>query len=143
AAVLQALEQCEPLPGQPSSTVAVAADPDHSAGKRPGLLPMTPSALIPGLALHPETAHPGNSTSKAAVTLVPAAPADGALAAPTLAISPAHRVDPVARELGLFGNDPGWRQVLDLAATMAMTRASVLLVGEPGTGKALLARLIH
>ena len=43
----------------------------------------------------------------------------------------------------MIGNDPSWRQVIDLAATIAATRTSVLIVGEPGTGKSLLARLIH
>jgi two-component system response regulator HydG len=62
---------------------------------------------------------------------------------PASAVGPVHRFDPVARELGLVGNDPTWRQVLELAGTIAATRASVLLVGEPGTGKSLLARLIH
>jgi two-component system response regulator HydG len=59
------------------------------------------------------------------------------------AVGPADRVDPVARGLGLIGNDASWRQVLELAGTIAATRASVLIVGEPGTGKSLLARLIH
>ena len=54
-----------------------------------------------------------------------------------------HRIDQFAREIGLVGQDPSWRQVLDLAATIALTRTSVLIVGEPGTGKSLLARLIH
>ena len=54
-----------------------------------------------------------------------------------------QRVELVAREVGLIGTDPSWRQVIDLAATIAATRTSVLIVGEPGTGKSLLARLIH
>jgi DNA-binding NtrC family response regulator len=62
---------------------------------------------------------------------------------PASAVGPVHLIDPVARALGLIGNDPGWRQVLEMAGTVAATRASVLLVGEPGTGKSLLARLIH
>jgi two-component system response regulator HydG len=43
----------------------------------------------------------------------------------------------------MVGNDPSWRQVVDLAVTIAATRSSVLIVGEPGTGKSLLAQLIH
>ncbi len=54
-----------------------------------------------------------------------------------------QRVEHLAREIGLIGTDPSWRQVIDLAATIAATRTSVLIVGEPGTGKSLLARLIH
>jgi len=55
----------------------------------------------------------------------------------------AHRIEQVAREIGLLGHDPGWLQAIDLAATVAAARSSVLIVGEPGTGKSLLARLIH
>ena len=72
-------------------------------------------------------------------------PAGGALAvhAPMPGPAPSHRVDQLVRELGSIGNDPSWRQVVDLAATIAATRSSVLIAGEPGTGKSLLARLIH
>ena len=52
-------------------------------------------------------------------------------------------IDLQAREVGLIGQDPSWRQILDVAATIAPTRTSVLIVGEPGTGKSLVARLIH
>jgi two-component system response regulator HydG len=52
-------------------------------------------------------------------------------------------VEQLARDIGLIGSDPGWRQILDLAGVIASTRNSVLIVGEPGTGKSLLARLIH
>jgi two-component system response regulator HydG len=143
AAVLQALEQCEPRRGQSVAPVVGAGDADQSLSKRPGVLPMSPSGLIPGLALHAESTHPGNSSARTAVALAPGAGATTPLAANPPALAPGPRVDLVARELGLIGNDPSWRQVLDLAATLAVTRASVLLVGEPGTGKALLARLMH
>ncbi len=62
---------------------------------------------------------------------------------PVITTAVNQRVDLVAREVGLIGTDPTWRHVLDLAATVASTRTSVLIVGEPGTGKSLLARLIH
>ncbi len=54
-----------------------------------------------------------------------------------------HRLELITRELGLIGNDPSWRQVLELAGTLAPTAASVLILGEPGTGKSLVARLLH
>ena len=43
----------------------------------------------------------------------------------------------------MIGADPSWRHVVELAATFALSRTSILIVGEPGTGKSLLARLIH
>jgi two-component system response regulator HydG len=54
-----------------------------------------------------------------------------------------QRLEQSAREISLIGHDPSWRRVIDLAGTLAATRASVLILGEPGTGKSLVARLIH
>jgi two-component system response regulator HydG len=58
------------------------------------------------------------------------------------AIAPLQ-VERVARELGIVGSDPSLRQAIELAGSIAPTRTPVLLVGEPGTGKSLLARMIH
>ena len=70
-------------------------------------------------------------------------PAAGAPAVHASTPGPAHRLDHLVRELGLIGNDPSWRQVVELAATIAASRSPVLIAGEPGTGKSQLARLIH
>ncbi|MEO6808401.1 MAG: sigma-54 dependent transcriptional regulator [Isosphaeraceae bacterium] len=43
----------------------------------------------------------------------------------------------------LVGGDPALRQALELAETIAPTRTPVLIFGERGTGKSLLARTIH
>jgi DNA-binding NtrC family response regulator len=43
----------------------------------------------------------------------------------------------------LIGNSPAFRRVMDTIATVAPTRATVLLEGESGTGKELFARAIH
>jgi DNA-binding NtrC family response regulator len=43
----------------------------------------------------------------------------------------------------ILGDSPALRRVLDAAATVAPTRATVLLQGESGTGKELVARAIH
>ncbi|MEW4567769.1 sigma-54 dependent transcriptional regulator [Tautonia sp. JC769] len=45
--------------------------------------------------------------------------------------------------LALVGEDESLRQTLELAETIASTRATVLIQGEPGTGKSLVARMIH
>ena len=43
----------------------------------------------------------------------------------------------------ILGDDPALRQAIELAATIAPARASVLVIGEQGTGKTLIARAIH
>ena len=44
---------------------------------------------------------------------------------------------------GLDAEDPGMRHVLDLAYKTAASQASIILLGESGTGKSVLAREIH
>ena len=43
----------------------------------------------------------------------------------------------------IVGDSPSFRHVLDQVATVAPTDASVLILGETGTGKELIARAIH
>jgi len=43
----------------------------------------------------------------------------------------------------LRGNDPAFREAVELAITGASSKCSVLIVGETGTGKELIARAVH
>ncbi|HXG10077.1 MAG TPA: sigma-54 dependent transcriptional regulator [Gemmataceae bacterium] len=54
---------------------------------------------------------------------------------------PAERLDDPLP--GIVGNSPAMREVYRLIRLVAPTRASVLLVGQTGTGKELVARAIH
>jgi two-component system response regulator HydG len=65
--------------------------------------------------------------------------------APSRAVAgvPPGQAERWARELGIVGSDPSLRQAIELAGSIAQSRTPVLIVGEPGTGKALLARMIH
>ena len=143
AAVLQALEQGETRSIEVAGGAAAAPHAPVSPGKAQPWLSRTTSGLVPTLTPNSGAAPMGNSHAKAPSSSVVAAPLASLSPSPAAAPSPAQRVELLARELGLIGNDPGWRQILDLAGTIATTRASVLIVGEPGTGKSRLARLIH
>ncbi|MGA9527367.1 MAG: sigma 54-interacting transcriptional regulator [Terriglobales bacterium] len=48
-----------------------------------------------------------------------------------------------ARSVEIIGNSPALKRVLENAAVVAKTDATVLLTGETGTGKERIARLIH
>ena len=129
AAVLQALELSESR--VPDPVPAAVATPQPSAAAKH---PIGSPGLANDLGAGPSSLGPPATTATS-----PLASGSGAIVRG--AVSP-QRVDQLAREIGLVGNDPSWRQVIDLAATIAATRSSVLIVGEPGTGKSLLARLI-
>lgn len=56
--------------------------------------------------------------------------------------APRYSASPMAAA-PLIGDDPGWKQAIELAGTIAPSRAPVLIVGERGTGKTIVARHIH
>jgi two-component system response regulator HydG len=90
------------------------------------------------------TACNGHASAAAPAPAVPAAaPAPAATGHAPTPSAPSVRADLHARELGIIGNDASLRQAIELAGSIAPTRSPVLIVGEHGTGKALLARTIH
>jgi two-component system, NtrC family, response regulator HydG len=127
AAVLQALERCEVRTSEPANlsvtAIQASAEPKQS------------QLLASGEHAPEATSRPALATNQNPTFTHVMENAAVAASRP--------RIDQFARDIGLVGHDPSWRQILDLAATIASTRTSVLIVGEPGTGKSLLARLIH
>ncbi|MFO0892192.1 MAG: sigma 54-interacting transcriptional regulator [Isosphaeraceae bacterium] len=146
AAVLQAMEQCEAAPPHAASaqaTMPVMAGPPGRPGGLPAphVLPVPMDgrdrAMFNGT--HDPEAHE-ILRSPAAVATQPAL----AMSAPPLTRAvPLAPVSPPPAEGVLITTDPGLRQTIELAASLATTAASVLIMGEPGTGKSLLAQLVH
>ncbi len=135
AAVLQALELCEARasePALPASAPTLTAAPVSNVS----------NSLVSAMVTSSDLASSGAMPARSAPSTFNS-PVATASAASATTSSASQRVESLAREIGLIGTDPSWRQVIDLAATIAATRTSVLIVGEPGTGKSLLARLIH
>ena len=63
-----------------------------------------------------------------------------------LALEKLYLEDEIRSEMGfeqIIGNSPALRNVLDLVETVAPSDSTVLLLGETGTGKELIARAIH
>jgi formate hydrogenlyase transcriptional activator len=63
-----------------------------------------------------------------------------------LALEKLYLEDEIRSEMGfeqIIGNSPALRNVLELVETVAPSDSTVLLLGETGTGKELIARAIH
>jgi two-component system response regulator HydG len=162
AAVLQALEQGEARPRQSShgATTSGPGSPPASASVGIGTAagpvgsvathsPAVPASEVAGTmpivtSRGPEPRPAGSHEAQPRVAGM-VGPSGGALTVHAPAPGPVTgpRLGQLMGELGLIGNDPGWRQVVELAATIAPSQCPVLVAGEPGTGKSQLARLIH
>ncbi len=141
AAVLQALEQPELRQAEPASVTAVSSSPP-APGSRAVARPIQPARITPALTPNPCTKSGGPSVPATSSEHVGAS-SSGAMTPHLAAINSSHPFAKTSRDFGLIGNDPTWRQVLELASALAQTSASVLLVGERGTGKSCVARLLH
>jgi two-component system response regulator HydG len=122
AAVLQALEQCESLP---SLHTANGVHPAHEPAPGPRPAPLAAS---------------GAPTPPLTVVAPPPAAAS-ALPSSSQAVRPGPAAG-AARE-GLVGADPSLKQIVILASALSAGNSTVLLVGEPGTGKTELAHFLH
>jgi two-component system response regulator HydG len=153
AAVLQALEQCEAssaLPVLPPSVPGLlASGPSAVAAARTQAVPPVPVSS-PATPLELDTANGNTPSLHASAAFAPVAAAATGVPASPVAHYPAagrvlsgSRADELAREIDLVTADPSLRQIIELAVTLAESPSSVLIVGEPGTGKSLFARLLH
>jgi DNA-binding NtrC family response regulator len=67
---------------------------------------------------------------------------NGSYTIPMPASAP-QKKEPRPGTLSVVGEAPALRQAVDLATTAAPTRTPVVIVGEQGTGKSIIARAIH
>jgi two-component system response regulator HydG len=107
-------------------------------GSKPAAAPLKDSAGLPAVSV----ANPGPRENPG-LPLEQGTPTSDRGPTNVPALATIQRLDQAVREIGLIGQDPSWLQVIDLAQILAATRTPLLIVGEPGTGKSLVARLIH
>jgi DNA-binding NtrC family response regulator len=58
-------------------------------------------------------------------------------------LEPANEPRAATQHLGMVGNDPSFRALLDLIERVAPSNAAVAVLGESGTGKELVAQALH
>lgn len=119
AAVSQVLGEADPV----AAKVAAASSNGHTSSPTNGHA----NGAQPGA----ETVE-GNGPGRSRVMFEP--PVSAPLPAPSI-----RDEDP----MDLVGEDPSFRMAVELAGAIAATRAPVLIVGERGVGKSLLARFLH
>jgi two-component system response regulator HydG len=159
AAVIQALEQFDSQPAHGTNGSHVtASSPPAPYMEVLRSMPRSPVPVAaaftsePGVASHSShqsAPHGNGATLNAATAVNPMTIVNpAAYASPT---SPKPIPTPVAgkpanqrgRDVGLITMDHNLGQVVDLAHALATVPAPILILGEPGTGKSLLALVLH
>lgn len=107
----------------------------HLASRKPGAFNALDPELVERLAMHVALAVDYACTTQEIASL------KHRLAEQTIDVEPDGERDQEFREI--LGESSALRQVLKLARTVASTDATVLILGETGTGKDLLGRAIH
>ncbi|MDR3621299.1 MAG: sigma 54-interacting transcriptional regulator [Paludisphaera borealis] len=125
AAVLQALEQCESKPVSQSTNGVAHSAHDPAAGLRPMSQATTSASSAPTLTV-----------------VVPPSSASSSPPPPSPQAGASSHGAGSARD-GLVGTDPSLKQIVVLAGALSTGNSTVLLVGEPGTGKSELAHYLH
>lgn len=62
---------------------------------------------------------------------------------PILVEETEHDINTVRVQLGIVGDHPSMNRALEIGAMLAPSQAPILILGETGTGKELVARFIH
>ncbi|RUL88848.1 sigma-54-dependent transcriptional regulator [Tautonia sociabilis] len=125
AAVAQLLGQAEPAP----RSSALGNGPTAAIGHGGPLGPTDGESAMNSASPATVEADAGHGWTVLSSTTAPPA---------TASWTGAERTEAV-----LVGEDESLRQAIELAETIAATRAPVLIHGEPGTGKSLVARTLH
>jgi two-component system response regulator HydG len=143
AAVLQALEQCaaESAETPGSSTLAFHGPATAIRGATPGVAQVLSASNTAAASNGSSLAHAPQATAHGEIV--------GDSPLPQAAPHPEARTVPLipapswTQDVEVVTGDSGLRQIAEMAASLANVSASVMIVGEPGTGKSLLAQLLH
>lgn len=133
-------------PGYPTDTTATVSEPPLPAVPRPRPLysmeHREPAACRPVRAAPPILMDRAPTLADRAAEESPE-PAICYSRAPERAPEPLCELARAMAEVGLVAEAPAMREVLDQVAALAQHEVPILILGETGTGKELVAKLVH